>query len=224
MEGLSGDLKDAVVRGDVDYLMDALTDASFDVRVAAIEGLARLGGERARMALMRIAHDRWGERPEIRIAAIRSLGRISEKPRYMSLLEDFIANDNRKVVAASRAILRDLDPEGFPARLASRGCLDHNAIRYYGDSREADAVPLLEGYIRELMTSGDLTAIRHWGKVFASVKSLGNIGGEESVQTLVPFLEWLEAEPQVEKEGFRGQRLEKIREATRKAIGSAGRG
>jgi len=99
------------------------------------------------MALMSIARDRWGQNPNLRVAALRSLGRLTETPRYISLLEEFIAGDNRKVVAAARSILRDLRPEGFPRRLVARGCLDHAAIRTYGDSREASSVPLLAGFL-----------------------------------------------------------------------------
>lgn len=215
---LSGDLKDAIQRNDTAYLLNALEDASFEVRVAAVEGLAELGGEQARMALMRIARDRWGQNPALRVAALRSLGRLTEPQRYISLLEEFIAGDNRKVVAAARSILRDLDPEGFPHRLVARGCLDHAAIRAYGDSREPTSVPLLDGYLDERMAAGDMTSTRQWGKVFAAVKALGNIASPDTVQTLERLLEWLEEAPQMESTGFHAQRLTKIREETRRAL------
>lgn len=221
---MSGDLQDALTRGDVRYLLDALEDAPFELRVAAVEGLAELGGEQARMALLRIARDRWGERPELRIAALRSLGRVTETDRYITLLEEFISEDNRKVVASARAILKSLDPDGFARRLAVRGCVDHGAIRAYGDSAEADGVPVLTGYLDQLMASGDVTTTRHWGKVHAAVRSLGNIGGEDSVQMLERLEVWLKEKPQAEREGFHAQRLAKIEHATERALRAAKKG
>lgn len=215
---LSGDLKDAIQRNDTAYLLNALEDASFEVRVAAVEGLAELGGEQARMALMRIARDRWGQNPALRVAALRSLGRLTEPQRYISLLEEFIAGDNRKVVAAARSILRDLDPEGFPRRLVECGCLDHAAIRAYGDSRELSAVPLLDSFLEERISAGDLASTRYWGKVFAAVKSLDNISSPDSVQTLEHLRAWLEEAPQVERTGFPARRLAKISEETKRAL------
>ena len=109
----SGDIERAIERGDLRYLLDALDDASLENRVMAIEGLGELGGEQARLALLRVARDRWGYRPEIRIAALRSLGRLTESGRYADLLAEFIAADNRKVVASARDMLNGVDPEGF---------------------------------------------------------------------------------------------------------------
>ena len=142
---VSGDIERAIARGDLRYLLDALDDASLENRVMAIEGLAELGGEQARLALLRVARDRWGYRPEIRIAALRSLGRLTESGRYADLLEEFIAGDNRKVVASARDMLRGIDPQGFAGRLLARGCVDPAAIRVYGASRLEEAarrVPL----------------------------------------------------------------------------------
>jgi HEAT repeat protein len=224
LKKLSGDLQEAIARGDVTYLLEAMQDAPFELRVAAVEGLTELGGEQARMALSRIARDRWGERPELRIAALRSLGRITEPHRYISLLDEFIAQDNRKVVAAARGMLRGLDPEGYPRRLAGRGCVDHGAIRAYGDSREESALPLLGGYLGNLMETGQVTSTRQWGKVHAAVKSLGNIGGGDSVQILERLLEWLEEEAQTVSTGLNAQRLAKIRHAAERAMQAAKKG
>ena len=220
-EALSGDLKDAIARGDTAYLLEALDDASFNVRVAAVAGLGELGGEQARMALVRTARDRWGQKPELRVAALRSLRGISEPERYVTLLEEFITGENRKVVAASRGILRDIDPDGFPGRLVARGCVDHAAIRVYGVSRESSALGLLDGYMRDRMAAGDISSTRQWGKVYAAARALGNIKGPASVQTLENLQAWLQEAPQAEKKGFPGQRLAKIREETVRAIESA---
>ncbi|MHB8894761.1 MAG: HEAT repeat domain-containing protein [Candidatus Geothermincolia bacterium] len=220
-EALSGDLKSAIERHDTRYLLEALEDASFNVRVAAVEGLGELGGEQARMALVRIARDRWGQRPELRIAALRTLGRVSEPARYVSLLEEFIDGDNRKVVKASREILRDLDPVGFPGRLVARGCIDHGAIRVYGVSREPSALPLLAGFLDERMTASDISSTRYWGKAYAAVRALGNIGGPGSVETLEKLKAWLAEAPQAETAGFPGQRLGKIEEEAGRALETA---
>ncbi len=218
---LSGDLKSAVKRGDKAYLLEALEDASFNVRLAAVEGLGDLGGLQVRMALESIARDRWGQRPEVRVAALRTLGRVAEPDRYLRLLEEFIARDNRKVVASARAILRELDPEGFGARLVAGGCVDHAAIRVYGASREPSAVPLLDEYLRERMEEGDLASARKWGKVYAAVRALGNTGGTASVQTLESLQAWLIDAPRAGTGGIRGQRLAKIREETERAVEAA---
>lgn len=220
-DALSGDLKSAIARGDTAYLLEALEDASFNVRVAAVEGLAELGGEQARMALMRIARDRWGQRPELRVAALRSLGRVSEPARYTTFLEEFIAGDNRKVVKAAREILRDLDPDGFPRRLVAKGCVDHGAIRVYGVSREPAAVSLISRYLGERMSAGDLSSTRQWGKAYAAVRALGNIGGPESVQTLENLDLWLHEAPEAQVDGFPGQRLSKISQETERALEAA---
>ena len=140
---LPGDIERAIARGDMQYLLDALDDGSLEAMIIAIEGLGELGGESARMALLRLARDRWGYRPEIRIAALRSLGKVTETARYADLLEGFIARENRKVIAAARDMLRQVDPEGFAGRLLAQGCLDHAAIRVYGTSREEAAAGLL---------------------------------------------------------------------------------
>jgi len=220
---LSGDLKEAILRGDTRYLIEALDDASVNVRLAAVEGLSELGGEQARMALLHIARDRWGERPELRIAALRALRGPSEPSRYIELLDEFISSDNRKVVAAARSMMRDLDPDGYPARLVAHGCLDHGAIRVYGTSGEPAALPLLIGYLDRLQDSSDLATGRHWGKAYAAVRALGNIGGADSVQTLQDLLGWLDAVPEGDRPGFKGQRLDKVQQEARRALEMASR-
>ena len=221
--GLSGDIARAIQRGDMQYLLDALDDASLENRIMAVEGLGELGGEGARMALLRLARDRWGYRPEIRIAALRSLGKVTEPARYADLLDEFIAGDNRKVITAARDMLRAIDPDGFAGRLLAHGCLDHAAIRVYGLSRQKVAVGLLDSYLRERVEKGDLASPRQWGKVFAAVRALGNIKGVESVQALEGLLRWLDGPDASGVEGLAGQRLDKIRQAALASLQQAGK-
>jgi HEAT repeat protein len=215
---LSPDLQAAADAGDIQYLLEALQDPSFEVRVAAARGLGALGGEKANLVLLSVARDRWGERPEVRTAALRSLGRIHGPERYASILQEFISGDNRKVVAAARRMLQAADPQGFPRRLVEVGALDPGSIRVYGDSREASALPLLSGFLREREEAGEISSSRNWGKVFAAAKALGNIGGREAVEALRELLSCLES---FEEEGAgplaRG-RVEKISAATRDSL------
>jgi HEAT repeat protein len=216
---LSPDLQAAADAGDIQYLLEALQDPSFEVRIAAARGLGALGGEKANLVLLSVARDRWGERPEVRTAALRSLGRIHGPERYASILQEFISGDNRKVVAAARRMLQAADPQGFPRRLVDVGALDPGSIRVYGDSREEAALPLLSGFLREREEAGEISSSRNWGKVFAAAKALGNIGGREAVEALRELLSYLES---FEVEGAgplaRG-RVEKIAGATRDSLG-----
>ena len=202
-------------------MLDALEDASLETRIMAIEGLGELGSESARLALLGIARDRWGYRPEIRIAALRSLGKSTGSARYADLLEDFIAGENRKVMSAARDMLRQVDPDGFPGRLLAKGCVDHAAIRVYGDTREKSAVPLLASFLEERMEAADLGSPRQWGKVFAAVRALGNIGGEDAAGALEGLLAWLDDEARPEATGLPGQRLDKVRQAAAESVSRA---
>jgi len=220
----SGDIERAIERGDLRYLLDALDDASLENRVMAIEGLGELGGEQARLALLRVARDRWGYRPEIRIAALRSLGRLTESGRYADLLAEFIAADNRKVVASARDMLKGVDPEGFAGRLLARGCVDPTAIRAYGASRLQEASPLLDDFLSERIARGDVASSQQWGKVFAAVRALGNIKGEVAVQALERLLEWLRTDASLQATGLAGQRLGKVRDAAVESLREAEKG
>jgi len=220
----SGDIERAIARGDMQYLLDALDDGSLEARIMAVEGLGELGGESSRMALLRLARDRWGYRPEIRIAALRSLGKVTETARYADLLEGFIARENRKVIAAARDMLRQVDPEGFAGRLLAQGCLDHAAIRVYGSSREEAAVGLLASFLDERMAAADLSSPSQWGKVFAAVRALGNIKGPDAVQALRSLLAWLDDPERPRVAGLAGQRLDKIRQAVLGSLAEDGEG
>lgn len=220
-QDLSGDLRDAIARGDTAYLLKALESAGVGARAAAVEGLGSVGGEQARLALLRIARDRWDQRPDIRIAALRALGKIVDADRYADLIEEFIAGDNSRVMTAARLMLRDVDPDGFPARLLDRKVVDHGAIRVYGTSRMPESVPLLSSFLQDAMREGDITSSRKWGKVFAAVKALGNIGGQASVKTIESLVAYLgETEPRRDSR-FELCRLDKIRQAAEQSLAAS---
>lgn len=199
-------------------LLTMLEHPAFEVRVAAIAALGEVGAEQAKLALVGIARDRYGQRPEVRIAALRALGKLYPSGRYASFLEDFIAGDSRKVMVVARKLLAEADPEGFPARLVRRGCLDHAAIKVYGRAREASAVPLLADFLEERERMGDLASGAYWGKVYAAARALGCIGGdgaEGALQTLAQR----SGEGGSSPDGFlRNERLEKIADAARQAM------
>lgn len=220
---LSADLEDAARRGDLSYLLEALASPEAQVRILAAERLGEVGGDRAGLVLFQLARDRWGERPEVRIAALRALRGVQSPDRYARTLEDFICAENRKMVSAARKILESVDRQGYPARLVSRGCLDHNAIRTYGDRREPTAVALLAGFIRERASAGDATGSGTWGKVYAGIRALGNIGGREAAGAL----EELDASLREEigaLTGLKRERARKILGATEACIAAAAEG
>jgi HEAT repeat protein len=220
---LTGDLEDAARRGDTRYLLDALDDPSFEIRIAAAAGLGELGGKKAALALTSVAKDRWGQRPEVRIAALRSLGRIREPDRYASTLEAFINRDNRKVVKAARKMLQEADPEGYPRRLAASGSVDHGAMRIYGISREPAALPVIREYLEARLEAGDLTGTSNWGKVYAAVRALGNIGGPESAAVLEELMGALDTEQPREVGTLAKGRMDKIRDVSRASLDQIGK-
>lgn len=209
---------------DVMALLSALESPTFEVRLAAVTALGEVGGDKARLVLLQIARDRYGERPEMRIEALRSLAGVFGASEYSGLLEVFIYGENRKVVSATRKMLADADPEGYAARLAARGALDHAAMRTYGDAREASAVPLLREFLSDRVSQGDLASTECWGKVYAAVKALGSIGGGTATEALQPVLVALDAaSSDGATDGFlRGERLAKIEKAARNAAARAG--
>lgn len=203
---------------DMPALLNALQDADFEVRIIAAEAVGEVGGERANITLLHLARDRRGERPEVRVAALRGLGRMHGGDRYAAILEEFITGDNRRMVEAARRMLLAVDPAGYPARLVSRGCLDHSAIGIYGRSREPTAVGLIARFISGLVEAGDAGSSRYWGKVYAAVRALGNIGGGESVRILDELLTWLSRREEQAEGSLKGERFEKIGTAAGAAI------
>ena len=186
--GTEADIEEAKRRGDAGYLLKVLAGPSRGLRVMAVRALGEVGGKRARMALASVARDRRGEGPDVRLAAIESLDGLYGDEAYASFLEEFIAGDNRRVVNGARRVLSGADPDGYPMSLLSRGCLDHQAIGVYGRSRLAESVPLLGRFLEERAAAGDLLSTTCWGKVYVSVRALGNIGGEDAVKTLSMLL------------------------------------
>jgi HEAT repeat protein len=221
---LPGDLEAATARGDVGYLLEALRDPDFEVRQAAAGSLGEVGGEKANLVLLSVARDRWGERPEVRITALRSLGRIHKRDRYISILQRFITGDNKKVMVAARGMLREVDPEGFPRRLAASGALDHAAIRVYGAGSEPSAVGLLGQFLDDAGEAGDLATSSNWGKVYAAVRALGNIGGPDAVKALQRLVDALEAYEADGGDALTLGRIEKIMGAARKSQELTGAG
>jgi len=219
-----GDLEAAAARGDVQYLLEALKDPEFEVREAAARSLGEIGGEKANLALLSVARDRWGERPEVRIAALRSLGRIHERDRYLSILQGFLSGDNKKVIAAARGMLREVYPEGFPRRLVASGAVDHGAIRVYGASHEVSAVPLLRSFLDDAREAGDIATSLNWGKVYAAVRALGNIGGTDAAKALQLLLTTLERQDAEGVDSLTRGRLEKIMGAARNSLEVAEKG
>lgn len=212
----------AAGEGDLAALVSALDHALPQVRTAAARALGEAGGDKARFALQALARNRYGERPEVRIAAMEALGNIFDADGYASFLEGFIVIENKKVIAAARGMLERIDPSGFPRRLVRAGCVDKAAISAYGRTAEAAAVPLLASFLEERAAEGDITAAGYWGKVYAAVRALGNIGGPPAVRALERLLGRLTG-PEAEPEGFlRKERLEKIEEAAREALTRAG--
>ncbi len=214
---LPGDLREAAERGDAAYLLEALSAPDFKVREAAALGLGEIGGDKAELALVRLARDRWNERPEVRIAALRALGRVQKPSRYLATLTQFIAGDNRKVLGAARKMLKAADPEGFPGRLASSGAVDYGAIRVYGAAAEKSAVPLLSRFLLDRADPASLASTVQWGKVHAAVKALGNIGGDDSVKTLGSLAPLL-AEAERQAGGLARERIKKLLAAVESSL------
>ncbi|MBK5092513.1 MAG: HEAT repeat domain-containing protein [Actinobacteria bacterium] len=219
-----GEVERAAREGDTAVLLKALEDASLEVRNAAVEALGQVGGERAKVALMSVARDRRGERPEVRISALGALEGVHSVERYASILEEFITGDSRKVVAAARRMLESVDPEGYPLRLVERRCLDHAAISVYGRAGVEAAVRLLSGFVTDRMEAGDLTDTGNWGKVYAATRALGRIGGDEAGRTLQALLDWLSSAGGQGGKWLEKERLSKIRDAARASIEKAGKG
>lgn len=220
---ITGDLSDAVSRGDTGYLIEALKSPDYAVRAAAANGLGEVGGAKAALVLLSLARDRWGERPDVRIAALRSLGSVHEAPRYASILQEFITGDNRKVMAAARKMLQALDPDGFARRLVESGAVDHAAIRAYGAGAEPSAAPLLRRYLAEREAAGDAARSTSWGKVYAAVNALGSIGGQDAVQALEALLSHLEEAERSETGALAGNRVTKMLAATRASLERLGK-
>ena len=218
------EIERAAREGDTAFLVKALEDASFEVRDAAVEALGQVGGEGAKVALLSLARDRRGERPEVRIKALGALEGLHDTDRYASILQEFVTGDNRKVVAAARRMLESVDPAGYPLRLVERGCLDHAAISVYGRANEQAAVPLLTEFVTGRMEAGDITNTGNWGKIYAATRALGRIGGDEAGRTLQSLLEWLSSTGGQRRRWLEEERVSKIINAAEESIEQARKG
>lgn len=184
-------MKSAVSRGDIRYLLETVYGDQPDSRKCAVEAIAGVGGGAAVKALLGVARDRARLKPELRLHALEFMGTICDKFEYLSLLDEFIAGDNRKVVRGARRMFRQADPVDLPRRLAEKGCLDHQAVSTYGRYREAGAVALLEGFIEERIAARDVLTTPHWGRVYIAVRALGKIERSEASGTLRNMERWL---------------------------------
>jgi HEAT repeat protein len=224
-EALSeGGVEEAANRGDIPYLLEALGDPSFKIRVLAAGMLGSLGGTGAVPALITTASDRRGERPEVRIAALEALGELLDAEEHARLLEEFICEDNTKVVRASRRMLLGVDPEGYPRRLLASGCMDHRAIRVYGKRGLVEAIEPISRLLQSSAEDNSLLETWRWGRVYTAIRALGNIGGEQAVKTLMSVRSLLETGNGRGGGGLHGRRYTKIAEALEEAIERAGEG
>ena len=111
-----------------------------------------------------------------------------------------------------------MDPEGFPRRLAETGAVDHGAIRVYGTSAEPLAIPVLREFLAGREEAGDAASSTNWGRVYAAVRALGNIGGVEAVETLQALLVNLEGQQERNPGPLARGRMDKMIGATRAAL------
>lgn len=86
----------------VGYLIEALSDPYYGVRIAAAEGLGELGDKGAVGALTRALHD---AREDVRIAAAHALGRIGDRRAIGPLIRLFADRYHGVRVAAADAIV-----------------------------------------------------------------------------------------------------------------------
>ena len=142
----------------------------------------------------------------------------------MSILQGFVSGDNKKVTEAARGMLREVDPVGFPRRLAASGALDHGAIRVYGAGHEVSAVPLLRRFIDDARDAGDIATSRNWGKIYAAARALGSIGGAGAVKALQLLLAALERQEAEGVDSLTRGRIEKIMGAARNSLELAEKG
>src|SRR5262249_17819405 len=113
--GLVGD------SGDSPVAVQALRDASADVRRRAAEALGRIGSSDAQEALRAALHDRVHF---VRAAAAESLGVIGSRAAGPELLEVARTDEFRPAHAAAQALAR-IDPGGLAAAAAEPGAGPH---------------------------------------------------------------------------------------------------
>lgn len=212
-------LAEAEKNKSLDKLLSDLDESDAKVKIDSIRKLAFFRGDRVLHALSHIAKARYEERPEVRIAALEALSSIQPVEEFVTALEDFVAGENRKVMSAARSMMKELDPEGWTARLVKLGALDHQAICAYGIAREVTAIPLLTDFLEEKRLSGEFIETGWWGKVYAAVCALEKIGGDDARRTLLSLLENIDKLNLPSKSIFKEKRIEKIRVALKRALG-----
>ncbi|MBN2169658.1 MAG: hypothetical protein JW738_10475 [Actinobacteria bacterium] len=220
---MNDEIKSAATRGDIKHLLEIIYCDQLDTRKSAIEAIAGVGGRKAVKALLGVARDRAGLKPELRLHALESLGTVSGKLEYLSILDEFIDGDNRKVVLEARRMFRQIDPVDLPLRLVEKACLDHQAISTYSRYREPGAVALLDGFFEERIVAGDVLTTPYWGRVYVAVRALGKIEGKEAVHALDKIDRWLHGRTG-RREGFlQSERASKLKKAVGLSLRSAGK-
>ncbi len=199
-------------------LLEQLRHPDYRVRIDAAGRLGSAGDIRFRAPLVGVASNRGGERPEVRVAALRALGSLMEPGDYAGMLEGFINGESRKVMTAARKLLKASDPGGYSGRLARAGCLDHSAMKVYSSSRDPAAADLISGFLEERLESRDVIEGRHWGRVYTGVKALHRIGGTRGAGVIREISRYTARIDPRELKPLERERLAKIAGAVRGAL------
>ena len=151
-------------------LIEALTDSSPAVRVAAANALGAIGDRKATQALLPLLRDQHNE--QARTAAINALGKLKDANAVNDLLE--IANDESEVWAVRKASVEALG-EIRDARAVD--CLVNTLNDQYATVREASALALgkigSNQAILPLLTTLDTSSL--WALRVAAAHALGEI-------------------------------------------------
>ncbi|MBI2895263.1 MAG: HEAT repeat domain-containing protein [Deltaproteobacteria bacterium] len=139
---LCGVLGAVGTEADVPRLQAALGSADSNLRRAAVEALARVGGEGAREAVIFALAD---ERPEVQAAAARALGALGGARALESLVSTLGSAEPMVVAAAARALVEIGDQAAVPALRSLVGSASGavamaglEALRGLGDPRVGD--------------------------------------------------------------------------------------
>lgn len=212
------ELEIACAKGDAEALLEIIKYGQFNVRTEALFALANSGYPQAGMILKEIAKDRLNEHPEMRIAALECLECIFDREAYADFLEDFITGESRIVERAARRILLRIDPQGYPVRLAKRGCTDHGAMNVYGRTRSTYAIPLIREFLIDCASSGDFKSGGFWGRAYAGIRALEKIGTPEAYDVILRFCQEANRHASPDKRSIAFQRYSKVLNAARAAI------
>jgi len=151
-------------------LIEALTDPSPAVRVAAANALGAIGDRQATQALLPLLRDRHNE--QARTAAINALGKLQDASAVDDLLE--IANDESDVWAVRKASVEAL---GEIRDTRAVDCLVNTLSDQYATVREASALALGKIGSNEatlpLLSTLDTSSL--WALRVAAANALGEL-------------------------------------------------